>query len=36
MHPFVLVAADQDQEFGQGKKVSIIQKTDAVMTFQQP
>ncbi len=23
MHPFVLVAVDQDQEFGQGKKVSI-------------
>ena len=23
MHPFVLVAVDQDQGFGQGKKVSI-------------
>ncbi len=26
MHPFVLVAVDQDQEFGQGKKVSIPQR----------
>ena len=26
MHPFVHVAVDQDQEFGQAKKVSIAQR----------
>ncbi len=26
MHPFVLVAVDQEQEFGQGKKVNIPQR----------
>lgn len=26
MHPFVLLAVDQDQEFGQGKKVNIPQR----------